>query len=174
MSEWTEERIDSLRFMWSEGLSASEIATRLGGLTRNAVIGKVHRLKLHNRVGVAKEIQANTPQVKVAEVPKVAMAASIAKVVVRPAPRIASTAAPRLELPEMMGSVLKPVPLLKTLVDLNKDDCRWPVNGERAETRFCCHAVSQGSSYCEYHRLAAKGSGTVSERLAARELRRAA
>ncbi|PYE25071.1 GcrA cell cycle regulator [Rhizobium sp. PP-CC-3A-592] len=174
MPEWTEERIDSLRFMWSEGLSASEIATRLGGLTRNAVIGKVHRLKLHNRVCVAKEIQAKTPQVKVAKVPKVTKAVSVAKVVVRPAPRAASTAASRPDLPDMMGSVLKPVPLLKTLVDLTKGDCRWPVEGERAETRFCCHAVSQGSPYCEYHRLASKGPGTKSERVAARELRRAA
>ena len=48
---WTDERVDTLRNMWSEGKSASQIAKELGGVTRNAVIGKVHRLGLSNRVG---------------------------------------------------------------------------------------------------------------------------
>ena len=76
--------------------------------------------------------------------------------------------------PALIGSVVRPEPLLKTLVDLNHNECRWPVDGELAETRFCCHAVHELSAYCEYHRLASKGPGTKSERLSARELRRAA
>ncbi len=47
---WTEERVETLKRMWSEGQSASQIAKELGGVTRNAVIGKVHRLGLSNRV----------------------------------------------------------------------------------------------------------------------------
>jgi GcrA cell cycle regulator len=47
---WTDERVDLLKKMWSEGQSASQIAKELGGVTRNAVIGKVHRLGLSNRV----------------------------------------------------------------------------------------------------------------------------
>ena len=46
---WTDERVELLRKLWSEGLSASQIAAQLGGVTRNAVIGKVHRLKLSSR-----------------------------------------------------------------------------------------------------------------------------
>ena len=46
---WTEERVELLKRMWSEGQSASQIAKELGGVTRNAVIGKVHRLGLSNR-----------------------------------------------------------------------------------------------------------------------------
>lgn len=48
---WTDERVEALKTMWSEGKSASQIAKELGGVTRNAVIGKVHRLGLSNRNG---------------------------------------------------------------------------------------------------------------------------
>jgi GcrA cell cycle regulator len=48
---WTDERVETLKRMWGEGQSASQIAKELGGVTRNAVIGKVHRLGLSNRVG---------------------------------------------------------------------------------------------------------------------------
>ena len=47
---WTEERIEELRKLWGEGLSASQIANTLGGVSRNAVIGKIHRLGLSGRV----------------------------------------------------------------------------------------------------------------------------
>ena len=47
---WTDERVETLRRMWVEGQSASQIAKELGQVTRNAVIGKVHRLGLSNRV----------------------------------------------------------------------------------------------------------------------------
>lgn len=46
---WTDERVELLKKLWSEGLSASQIAAQLGGVSRNAVIGKVHRLKLSGR-----------------------------------------------------------------------------------------------------------------------------
>lgn len=48
---WTDERVETLKRMWAEGQSASQIAKELGGVTRNAVIGKVHRLGLSNRAG---------------------------------------------------------------------------------------------------------------------------
>ena len=48
---WTDERVETLKTMWGEGKSASQIAKELGGVTRNAVIGKVHRLGLSNRNG---------------------------------------------------------------------------------------------------------------------------
>ena len=50
---WTDERVELLKKMWGEGKSASQIAKALGGVTRNAVIGKVHRLGLSNRTGGA-------------------------------------------------------------------------------------------------------------------------
>ena len=50
---WTDERVETLKKMWGEGQSASQIAKELGGVTRNAVIGKVHRLGLSNRTAGA-------------------------------------------------------------------------------------------------------------------------
>ena len=46
---WTDERVELLKKLWQDGLSASQIAKQLGGVTRNAVIGKVHRLGLSGR-----------------------------------------------------------------------------------------------------------------------------
>ena len=51
---WTEERVEELKKLWAEGHSASQIAARMGGVTRNAVIGKVHRLGLSGRAAPAK------------------------------------------------------------------------------------------------------------------------
>ena len=50
---WTDDRVETLKRMWGEGQSASVIAKELGGVTRNAVIGKVHRLGLSNRAAPA-------------------------------------------------------------------------------------------------------------------------
>ncbi|MFL1874217.1 GcrA family cell cycle regulator, partial [Hansschlegelia beijingensis] len=51
--QWTDERVELLKKRWAEGLSASQIAAELGGVTRNAVIGKVHRLGLSGRAKAA-------------------------------------------------------------------------------------------------------------------------
>jgi GcrA cell cycle regulator len=58
---WTDERVETLKRMWAEGQSASQIAKELGGVTRNAVIGKVHRLGLSNRVAGGKDDEDDTP-----------------------------------------------------------------------------------------------------------------
>jgi len=68
---WTDERVETLKRMWTEGQSASQIAKELGGVTRNAVIGKVHRLGLSNRVGGKDESEevAEAPPLPVADEP---------------------------------------------------------------------------------------------------------
>lgn len=58
---WTDERVETLKRMWNEGQSASQIAKELGGVTRNAVIGKVHRLGLSNRVGGKDDEEERAP-----------------------------------------------------------------------------------------------------------------
>src|SRR6056297_1234668 len=58
---WNDERVDLLKKMWGEGQSASQIARELGGVTRNAVIGKVHRLGLSNRNGAAEGPRPEEP-----------------------------------------------------------------------------------------------------------------
>ena len=62
---WTDERVELLKKMWSDGQSASQIAKELGGVTRNAVIGKVHRLGLSNRTaGAAPTPAPGKPEAK--------------------------------------------------------------------------------------------------------------
>jgi GcrA cell cycle regulator len=61
---WTDDRVEILKKMWGEGQSASQIAKELGGVTRNAVIGKVHRLGLSNRAGAAPAAADNAKPAK--------------------------------------------------------------------------------------------------------------
>ena len=89
---WTDERVELLKKMWGEGQSASQIAKELGGVTRNAVIGKVHRLGLSNRAGPtptpatpAAAGAATKPEAKAKPTPKPAEAK--ARPAAKPAPR---------------------------------------------------------------------------------------
>lgn len=68
---WTDERIDQLKAMWEKGLTASQIADELGGVSRNAVIGKAHRLGLQSRPS---PVKANEAPKKAAPVRKIAPA----------------------------------------------------------------------------------------------------
>lgn len=82
---WTDERVETLKKMWGDGQSASQIAKELGGVTRNAVIGKVHRLGLSNRAGTGTAAPAAKPALK--EKPSEAVEAPSAKPVSKPAPK---------------------------------------------------------------------------------------
>lgn len=82
---WTDERIDRLKSMWEKGLTASQIADELGGVSRNAVIGKAHRLGLKSRPS---PVKANEGEAKPAPKPK-------ARPVEKPAPRAAAPAPER-------------------------------------------------------------------------------
>ncbi len=115
---WTDERVETLKKMWAEGQSASQIAKELGGVTRNAVIGKVHRLGLSNRVGPgagrddADEAEAAPAVPPRAEPAARPAAADIPRVEPRPAPErpAPATAAPA------SGATITPLPLRKAII----------------------------------------------------------
>ena len=67
---WTEERIDRLKAMWTKGSTASQIAEELGGVSRNAVIGKAHRLGLESRPSPVKAGEEKEKKAKPAPAPK--------------------------------------------------------------------------------------------------------
>jgi GcrA cell cycle regulator len=99
---WTDERIDRLRTMWENGLTASQIAEELGGVSRNAVIGKAHRLGLKSRPSPVKANDSDTksapkPRAKPIEKPSAAAAAPrmAAPVSARSAPVAATPYPPR-------------------------------------------------------------------------------
>ncbi len=96
---WTDDRVEILKKMWGEGQSASVIAKELGGVTRNAVIGKVHRLGLSNRAGAgakaAPKKEAKPAAATTTMAPKVKPAEKVAaKPEPRPEPKTESAAPP--------------------------------------------------------------------------------
>ncbi|MGB8813788.1 MAG: GcrA family cell cycle regulator [Paracoccaceae bacterium] len=112
---WTDERVETLKKMWSDGQSASQIAKELGGVTRNAVIGKVHRLGLSNRVGgsATKDDEDDAP-----------VAAPPRAEAVKPAPEPVRVAEPRVvpertapaAAPVSTGASITPIPLRKAII----------------------------------------------------------
>ncbi len=96
---WTDERVETLKKMWGEGQSASQIAKELGGVTRNAVIGKVHRLGLSNRAGSGGNAGKTAAKEKAA--PKPAATKSPAKPKPAPAAKAAPASQPKKAEPEV-------------------------------------------------------------------------
>jgi GcrA cell cycle regulator len=97
---WTDERIERLKKMWHDGATASQIADELGGVSRNAVIGKAHRLGLEQRpspvkAGEEKEAKKAAPAAAPkAAAPKPVVAPKAEPVAAAPAPAATSQAAP--------------------------------------------------------------------------------
>ncbi|KQT54415.1 GcrA cell cycle regulator [Aureimonas sp. Leaf454] len=169
---WTDERVELLSKLWSEGLSASQIATQLGGVTRNAVIGKVHRLKLEGRARPAAgavlgaDESINTVIVEEAEevVEVAAVPVSLRLVAGQPAarlsPRIEGATALRAEpegelvvgVTERMPGEVVPISRNLTLVQLSDRTCKWPLGDPlSADFRFCGNQSNDASPYCVYH-----------------------
>ncbi|MGL3821166.1 GcrA family cell cycle regulator [Sphingopyxis sp. R3-92] len=113
---WTDERIESLRTMWEKGLTASQIADELGGVSRNAVIGKAHRLGLKSRPSPVKAAEKAKPAVKAAPAaPKPAAPPpaprAAAPAPARPvAPTIAPTPRPAAEAPTVDAAPTEDAP----------------------------------------------------------------
>ncbi|MCK0207271.1 GcrA family cell cycle regulator [Starkeya koreensis] len=146
---WTDERVELLKKLWADGLSASQIAAELGGVTRNAVIGKVHRLGLSGR---AKAVASTTPRPrKPRPVPSAGSRpvvvgntalAQVMRPMVEPEP---------VELPDPVANVV-PMAERCTILDLTEFTCRWPV-GEPGKSDFfyCGSRTKTGMPYCAYH-----------------------
>ncbi|ODP36910.1 GcrA family cell cycle regulator [Sphingomonas turrisvirgatae] len=113
---WTDERIETLRKMWDSGLTATQIAEELGGVSRNAVIGKAHRLGLASRPSPVKPNSAETkaapaPAPAAAAPPPALAPAAPTRVEVAPTPRPAPVAPPREAAPvERQETVPAPAP----------------------------------------------------------------
>jgi len=152
---WTDERVEQLKQHWTEGKSASQIAGLLGhGLTRNAVIGKVHRLGLAGRAkspGLASprpRPAASQPSAHRAAAPRMASAARITRGATALA--IAPEALADAE-PEAFENVVVPMSLRVTIVELKEAMCRWPLGDPAtAEFRYCGSPTASGP-YCAYH-----------------------
>ena len=165
---WTDERVDLLKKMWGEGQSASQIAKELGGVTRNAVIGKVHRLGLSNRTTGAAPAKPETkgkpsaapaaatpkPEAKAKPAPKTEPARPVDPEPVaetRPAIPARKQIIPAGQPlpPQPSANEISPEALAKvneiekkakrlTLMELTERTCKWPVGDPATEDFWFC------------------------------------
>lgn len=150
---WTDERVALLKRLWGEGKTAAEIAKLIGGVTRNAVIGKAHRLKLSGRVS---PIQENGSKASpVSRAPRKTTEPRTRKVTTRDI--IAPIAMPKIEADICIGAGVQ-------LVDLKESMCRWPVGDPKEEGfKFCGAKSAEGMTYCDHHCRAAYQVNTRSK-----------
>ena len=168
---WTDERVVTLKKLWLEGHSASQIAKQLGGVTRNAVIGKVHRLGLSGRAAPSKPARP-VSAFKPTRSAKAVAAAPGAPVrrceTVGPALPAATPARP--ERSEEPGSA--------TVLTLGASMCKWPIGDPSSDGFTFCGGRAVQGPYCQTHAQVAyqpaapKKTGRSPEAELARSLRR--
>ena len=165
---WTKERIERLKELWTEGLSASQIAAELGSdVSRNAVISKANRLGLAH--GSAKE--KSTPRTRKpsgppeppqqAETPAQQDPASV--------PGTASEQPTRQpEVTVAQAEVVVPPSMGVTIMELREFMCRWPLGDPTTpEFRYCGARANEGLPYCPHHAQIAYQPATERKRLRA-------
>jgi GcrA cell cycle regulator len=153
---WTDERVELLRKLWSEGLSASQIAAQLGGVSRNAVIGKVHRLKLSSRGRAAPAPRSQKKMSHGGGAPKSAPRAPSRPVTASigaTALKVEFEAEPQLRYMERpIEDVVVPISRRLKLIELTEHTCKWPNGDPLAEDfNFCGNDSLETGPYCTYH-----------------------
>jgi GcrA cell cycle regulator len=141
---WTDERVELLKKLWQDGLSASQIAGELGGVTRNAVIGKVHRLGLSGRgqptSSIKRQRRTHSPGLR-----RTRQLVTMGNLALK---------ADALEEEELRPrrNVVVPIPKRLTIFALTEHTCKWPIGDPGKEDfYFCGHDSLEGAPYCEYH-----------------------
>ncbi len=147
---WTEDRIDQLKRLWTEGHSASQIAKQLGGVTRNAVIGKVHRLGLSGRATPSRPVKRPprlaTPKPRSAENGS-SVSTSPSQRDRAPAPKLAEEAALAAALPPATNEKGETASILT----IRDSMCKWPI-GDPADPHFAfCGRKAECGPYCAEH-----------------------
>ena len=148
---WNDERVEQLRKMWMDGLSASQIAGELGnGITRNAVIGKVHRLGLSGRVKAASSAPSR-PRIQQPRVPRNPTPRRPAGNGVHGNNAIAFNVRPAIAQ-KPIEDVIVPMCEPITIMELRDGLCRWPLGDPTTpEFRYCGGKSEIGVTYCPYH-----------------------
>jgi GcrA cell cycle regulator len=153
---WTDERVEQLRQAWTEGKSASQIANLLGhGITRNAVIGKVHRLGLAGRAKPPGAAPAHPRPSQAHEGGR----AHAPRLTPQPAARIVRGATALAVQPQALAaaepqeiqSVVVPMSVRVTIVELKEAMCRWPLGDPTSPEFRYCGSPTHAGPYCPYH-----------------------
>lgn len=153
-TSWTDERIELLRKLWLDGMSASRIAAELAnGMTRNAVIGKVYRLGLSGRAKPSGAVEA-APKARIKPAPHAGGHTLQCVPLVHGNTALAISPSPVEEaVPAIAEDVVVAFAEPVTIVDLRESMCRWPIGDPgSAEFRFCGAAKRVGvGPYCAHH-----------------------
>ena len=150
---WTEDRVETLKKLWADGLSASQIAGELGGITRNAVIGKVHRLGLSGR---AKAPSSSVPRARKPRAPSqftrtVRSATRGNTALARHAFAYLDSEQEQEPEPEFLDNII-PIAQRCTILQLTDATCHWPVGDPAAADFFFCGGKTLTSlPYCAHH-----------------------
>ncbi len=149
---WTKERVELLRRLWIDGRSASQIAAEIGGVSRNAVIGKIHRLGLAGRV-----LKAENEPAAPAPAPRGGCGPRRRRRPPRVRPPVVAPAPVSLALvpqpgPSGPSDVALPVSERVTIMELREFMCRWPMGDPATpDFRFCGARSITGLPYCTHH-----------------------
>jgi GcrA cell cycle regulator len=145
---WTDERVELLKKLWADGLSASRIAAELGGVTRNAVIGKVHRLGLSGRAKPPSS-SVNRPRK-----PRPSHLFRGVRASVRGNTALAARSAYDYDLepePELIENII-PLGQRCSILELSDEKCHWPIGDPgQPDFFFCGGKAVVGMPYCGYH-----------------------
>lgn len=159
---WTDERVERLKRLWAEGLSASQIAAQLGGVSRNAVIGKVHRLNLPGRAKAGGSTSAARPAKRPAQTNQRPAAfqgrtATTTRTVTRAAGANMLKEEVEIDIFEDVevsrpSNVVVPISRRLALTELTERTCKWPIGDPmKDDFHFCGCEISDASPYCGYH-----------------------
>jgi GcrA cell cycle regulator len=154
---WTEQQIETLKKMWGNGYSANDIAKNLGGgVTRNAVIGKAHRLKLSAGAAAARGGVEPPSKTKGVVMTKITKVSAKRRTMLRALPSVQSPDV----APRMIASrepMLRPIDTLRRtegipVTKAGERHCRWPIGDPRSpDFRFCGCETQEGLPYCAHH-----------------------
>ena len=132
---WTEEKVNKLKELWGKGNTASQIAEILGGLTRNAVIGKAHRLnlsaKIKTRTATSSQNFENTNENK----------------------NIKSKRGRRNKFKSLIIEKDFEPENPKQLEELDENSCKWPIGHPDEKSFYFCRSSLKDFSYCKLHLL---------------------
>lgn len=145
---WSDDRVEQLKKLWEAGLSASQIAAELGNVTRNAVIGKVHRLGLSGR---AKSPATAAPRQRKAVRPAPQMM-RVARPVARGNTALAQVFEVEVDADPVTFDNVVPMNQRLSLLELNEATCHWPVGDPSSPDFFFCGGKAlSGLPYCAQH-----------------------
>ena len=144
---WPHNRVEQLKKLWEAGLSASQIAAELGNVSRNAVIGKVHRLGLSGR---GKSLSSAAPLRRKAHPAQHVM--RVTRPIARGNTALAQAFEVEVEPDPVTSDNVVPMSQRLSLLELNEATCHWPIGDPSSPDFFFCGGkVLTGLPYCAQH-----------------------